>query len=107
MNYIAAYALVASNNAQELSAQELKSKMISLFASIDAPYSEESLDLLISKVSGKSLNELIQSGSELMKTQLAAAAPAASNNNSGNATARSAQIVEESESSESEALDLF
>ncbi|KAM0671471.1 acidic ribosomal protein P2 [Ordospora colligata] len=47
-----------------------------LFRSIDAPIESETLDLFLSKVSGKSMDELMASGSELMKSFAVSSAPA-------------------------------
>ncbi|KAH9411888.1 hypothetical protein HK407_02g03320 [Ordospora pajunii] len=47
-----------------------------LFRSIDASIENETLDLFLSKVSGKSMEELMASGSELMKSFAVSSAPA-------------------------------
>lgn len=105
MEYVAAYSLIVKNSSEELSSEVLKSKIINLMNAIQAPICEESLDLFLSKINGKSFSELIASGSELMKSQIATSA-----SNTGAAavqTEAKVEAVEESDSSNGDAMDFF
>lgn len=106
MEYIAAFSLATQSTATPLGKDALKSKIMELLSAINAPVCEESLDLFLSKVDGKSLNELIASGSELMKSQLVSSAAAPASTPAASAPAAKAQPVEESESSDAQ-LDFF
>lgn len=105
MQYVAAYAMVVKNSTETLSNATIKSKIVELFSSIQAPICEESLDLFLSNVEGKSFNELISAGSELMKSQISSS-PAAGT--APKAAEKTAKVVEKEESSSEEAaLDFF
>lgn len=105
MQNVAAYALISQNTENVLSNKDLKSKIIELLSAIDAPVCEESLDLFLSNIEGKSFSEIIASGSELMKSQFSSSA---SSGNSNAASAATAAVEEKEESEESEAnMDFF
>lgn len=107
MEYIAAFSLVSQNSSKELSADATKAKIIELLNSINAPVCTESLDLFLSKVEGKSMSELIEAGSELMKSQVSTGATAGASENAAKTTAAAVEDdKEETESGEAD-LDFF
>ncbi|ELA42650.1 uncharacterized protein VICG_00402 [Vittaforma corneae ATCC 50505] len=105
MEYITAFSLIAQNSTEMLSKDAMKSKIVSLLNSIQAPVCEESLDLFLSKVDGKSFSELIAAGGELMKSQISAGPSTAAKTT----TAAPAKVekVEEEESESDANLDFF
>lgn len=108
MDKIAAYALISQTSQNTLSTKDMKAKIVELLKAIDAPVMEESLDLFLSNIEGKSYEEIIASGSELMKSQICASSSNASNNTAAGSSAPAAQEQAKEESEESEAnLDFF
>lgn len=99
MEFISSYILLS-----DLNMEVSKESITRLLQSIQASYSESSLDLFLEKIEGKSISEVLAAGSDLMKSKMASAAPAASSA-STNASAPKVE-VEAVESSES-VLDFF
>lgn len=106
MDKIAAYALISQTSSTALSTKDMKAKIVQLLNAINAPVLEESLDLFLSSIEGKTYEEIIASGAELMKSQISAGS---SNTQATSQSATTAAAVEEKEESEeSEAnLDFF
>jgi ribosomal protein L12E/L44/L45/RPP1/RPP2 len=99
MDIVATYALLANNN-QEVTRESMKKVLAAAGASV----SDETLELFMCKIEGKSYSEIISAGSALMASQRTVA-PAAS---SSNTAAKKVEVVEESESSSSGAdLGMF
>lgn len=106
MEYIAAFSLVTLNSNETVAKDALRPKIIELMNSIQATICEESLDLFLSAVDGKTPSEILVAGSELMKSQIASApASGASSAPSQTSESRAPAVVEES--SESAELDFF
>lgn len=74
MEFIAA-AMLLNNNNEEVN----KLNISKLFNSISTSFTDESMELFLEKINGKSFEELISAGSELMKSKFvgSAAAPTA------------------------------
>jgi len=104
MEYIAAFSLITQNSNETISSDVLRTKIVALLKAVEAPVSEESLNLFLSKVDGKSPSEIIAAGSELMKSQIASGPAAAKPAETGSAAKAAAP---EPESSESAELDFF
>lgn len=100
MEYVSAYILLAENNQEPT-----KANITSVLAAIDAALSEESLDLFLSKIEGRSFSEIIASGSELMKSQMSSASSGGAVDQS-NAKAEE-EVVQESSSSSGADMDFF
>lgn len=105
MEYVAAYSLITKTTSEELGADKMKKKIVELLNSINAPVCEESLDLFISKINGRSMSEIIAAGSELMKSQISTGA--SSNAGAASSAAAAAPKQEEEEESEEADLDFF
>ena len=96
MEYVASYAFLI-NNKQEPSRENIMRVLKSLGASV----SEESVELFISKVEGKSYEEIVSAGSALMASQRAASA----SSSASTTTAAKVEVAagkEESNESESD-----
>lgn len=102
MEFIAATLLLREN---KLDAN--KQNISKLLSSTSLAYSEDSMELFLQKINGQSIDKLIATGSELMKTKFAGSAQPAASSAAPSASKVEA-IVEESEDSSSVVnLDLF
>lgn len=105
MEYIAAFSLIAQNSTETLGKDAMRSKIVSLLNSIQAPICEESLDLFLSKVDGKTFDELTAAGGELMKSQVPTGTTTAAK--AAEAAPVKAEKVEEEEEESEPDLDFF
>lgn len=101
MEFISAYILLTENN-QEVT----KSSLVNLLNSISAQVSEESLNLFLSKIEGKTYSEIVASGSELMKSQFSSA-PSSVGAANTQAAAKAEEEASEPEEESSGVVDFF
>lgn len=100
MEYVASYMLLAQNNKEPTA-----DNIAMILKAIHAPVDQESLNSFVSKIEGKSYEEIMSTGASMMTLQSAAssAAPAA-----GTTSAVADKVEEEEEESESGVdLDIF
>ncbi len=101
MEYVSAYILL-NENRMDVN----KSTISRLLSSIQASYTEESLDLFLEKIQGKSYEEIISAGSELMKSKFVGSAQATPTSTT-TAAAPKAQVQEEEEESSDADMNFF